>query len=61
MLKLSCIIWMLFWFVVIFKSMVKSVNSGLDPFAGIMAMFTVWFLIGLFPVLIIKFGMGFLK
>lgn len=61
MIKLICILWMLAWFFIIFKSMVRSVNGGLDPFAGILAMFTVWFLVGVCPVLIIKFGMGFLK
>lgn len=61
MLKLACIMWMLFWFFVVLKSTVRSVNGGLDPFAGLLAMLTVWFLVGMCPVLIIKFGMGLMK
>lgn len=60
--KVFSILWMLVWFAIIFKSMVTSVTKqGLDPFAGILALGTVWFLVGVCPILIIRFGWGLIK
>lgn len=53
--------WMLIWFFIIFKSMVKAVNNGLDPFAAIFSLAFVWGIIGFLPIAIIKFGWGFIK
>lgn len=61
-LKVASILWMLAWFLICFKSMVRSVtNQGLDPFAGILTLGTVWFLVGVCPILIIRFGWSLIK
>lgn len=59
-LKLFCIAWMLAWFFVLLKITITGVNAGREPFAAIAALITVWFLIGAFPVVIVKVGMRLL-
>lgn len=53
-MKYIAAVWMLAWFVILFRFTVLNVNRGLEPFAAIMALVTVWALIGLVPVLIVK-------
>lgn len=57
-MKYIAAVWMITWFVILFRSTVLSVNRGIEPFAAIMALGTVWVLIGLVPVLIVKLAVA---
>ncbi|RKQ38370.1 hypothetical protein D8M09_17345 [Enterobacter sp. R1(2018)] len=59
--KIVGIAWMLTWFFILVKAMSRNVSNGLDPFAAIAATTTVWFIIGMCPVLIVKFGWTYIK
>lgn len=54
--------WMLAWFFVLFKLYVRGVASGeRDAFTSLYATVFMWLLIGLIPVLIVKFGWDFIR
>ncbi|EOS94734.1 hypothetical protein SY86_18645 [Erwinia tracheiphila] len=59
--KIIGTVWMLAWFLFLFKIIVKKVNEGLDPFGMIFSLVLTWLLIGLAPVVIVKFGWGFIR
>lgn len=58
--KCFAIAWMLGWFLSLFRSTVKAVNGGSEPIASFMALFIAWFLVGVIPVLIVKYGWKYL-
>lgn len=62
MILLKCfgIAWMLSWFFLLFKIIVRQVNNGADLFGSIFALIFVWFLIGFLPIAIIKFGWSYI-
>ncbi|MEL5655634.1 hypothetical protein PTT65_04265 [Serratia ureilytica] len=61
LIKLVGIAWMLAWFFIIFKIVVKHINAGSSVSGSLFALAMVWLLVGFLPVLIAKFGWNYIS
>lgn len=59
--KIIGIVWMLFWFVIVFRQFVSLCNEGRDVFGVFIASIFVWALVAVAPIVIIKFGWSYIS
>ncbi|SFN77745.1 hypothetical protein SAMN05216516_1218 [Izhakiella capsodis] len=53
--------WMLFWFFMCLSLMAKSLKEGSDALGGLFSASLMWLIFGFGPIVIVKFGWGFIR
>lgn len=59
--KIIGTVWMMLWFLIIFKASVRLINKQGQHLAVFFSAVSMWLLIGFVPLAIVKFAWGFIR
>lgn len=59
--KIIGVLWMLLWFVIVLQAFVRGVIEGKDALGYLLASVSMWLLVAVAPIAIIKFGWNYIR
>lgn len=59
--KVIGVFWMLLWFVIVLQAFMRGVTEGKDVFGYFLASVSMWLLVAVAPIAIIKFGWNYIR